>query len=477
MDLEHERLAPGARRIQPALDLAAVALPVAVDRLDPRDLVGERGVERAQRSRRLRGTGRRAGLERHHLGQRRRRGADGDDEVPIPRRHGVPAREVVAIRGEAHGLPGAVERHAPELEAAVDRRREQERRAVGGRDDVRALAQRHVAVQRRIRLQLARREQVRAAAPARVRPVRREPPDPAPVAARAGTGRRARRSIGRRGSTTGRMKAASGPPAIFVTAPLATSTVKTDDRWSRSGCGAAVGRERDPRAVRAPGGLALGVGPLTSDRASPVVGIDEPQVRVAVVDEARAVELVAEPVDVAVVGQRHLAGLRRGGPAALLRLLRDRRPERARDDRQPAPVGRPRELVRAARQVGQPPGLAAVERQQEDLVAVEAVLRLLRPVGLLLDQQPAVGDEGERAPVGREARVAVRAAADGDLAGGRRAVGRGHPHRMAVAVVAHGRALDAERDVPAVGREHGVEGDGEAEQVVRARGTRHGLLR
>ncbi len=206
------------------------------------------------------------------------------------------------------------------------------------------------------------------------------------------------------------------------------------------------------KAIRVPSGLQAGspsgVGPLTSDRASPVAGIDEPQVRVAVVDEARAVELVAEPVDVAVVGQRHLAGLRRGGPAALLRLLRDRRPERARDDRQPAPVGRPRELVRAARQVGQPPRLATVERQQEDLVAVEAVLRLLRPVGLLLDQQPAVGDEGERAPVGREARVAVRAAADGDLAGGRRAVGRGHPHRVAVAVVAHRRALDAERDVP-----------------------------
>ncbi len=382
----------------------------------------------------------------------------------------------MAVRGQAHGLAGPVERHPPQLEAAIHRRREQERRAVGGRDDVRTLAQRHVAVERGIRLQLARREEVRAATPARVRPVCREPPDPAPVA-------HAREPVAERDDRA----AVAGPHG-----PHEGGVRAARDRRDRAArdihgehrrtlvevrVGAPVGREGDPGAVRAPRGLALR-GRAAHERARLAgLGVDEPQVRVAVIDEARSVELVAEAVDVAVVGQRHLAGLRRGGPAALLRLLCDRRPERARDHRQPAPVGRPRELVRATRQVGEPPGLAAVERQQEDLVAVEAVLRLLRPVGLLLDEQAAIGDEGERAPVGREARVAVRAAADGDLAGGRRAVGRGHPYRVAVAVVAHGRALDAERDVPAVGREHGVEGDGEAEQVVRARGTRHGLLR
>ena len=183
VDLEHQRLAPAAGRVEPALDLASVALPSPVDRLDPRDLLAQRDVERRQRSRRLRAASRRARLERHDLGQRRRIRADGHDEVPIPGRRRVPAGQVVAAVRQPDGLAAAVERHPPQLVRAVDRRREQDRLAVRGRDDARPLAQGHVAVEGRVGLQPALGEEVRAAARAGVGPVRREGPDPDPVVA------------------------------------------------------------------------------------------------------------------------------------------------------------------------------------------------------------------------------------------------------------------------------------------------------
>ena len=147
---------------------------------------------------------------------------------------------------------------------------------------------------------------------ARVGAVGREPPDPAPVAdprepvaegddraAVAGPARAARRT-------------ASG--AAGDRRDLAASRrrrAKTDDRPSRSGCGCRLA----VNAIRVPSGLQAGspsgVGPATSEPGLARRGVDEPQVGVAVVDEPGAVELVAEPVDVAVVGQRRLAGLRR----------------------------------------------------------------------------------------------------------------------------------------------------------------------
>ena len=79
-----------------------------------------------------------------------------------------------------------------------------------------------------------------------------------------------------------------------------------------------VGGERDAGAVGAPGGLALGRRPGHQRSCLAGLGVDHPQVRVVVVDEADAVVLVRQPVDVAVVGQRRLAGLglRRAAPAA-----------------------------------------------------------------------------------------------------------------------------------------------------------------
>ena len=84
------------------------------------------------------------------------------------------------------------------------------------------------------------------------------------------------------------------------------------------------------------------------------------------------------------------------------------------DDGQPAAVGRPGELLDAARQVGQPARLArSIEGQEVDLGAVFAVLGRRR---LVLDGQPAVGQEGQAAPVGREARGRVVPAADASAA-------------------------------------------------------------
>ena len=116
----------------------------------------------------------------------------------------------------------------------------------------------------------------------------------------------------------GPTNSASEPPAIVVTSRDATSTTNTDDRPSRSGLRPPVRGERDTGAVGAPGGLALGRRPGHQRSCLAGLGVDDPQVRVVVVDEPHAVVLVGQPVDVAVVGQRRLAGLglRRPAPAA-----------------------------------------------------------------------------------------------------------------------------------------------------------------
>ena len=373
-------------------------------------------------------------------------------------------------------LAAAVEPHPPQLVRAVDRRREQDRLAVRGRDDARALGQRHVAVEGRVGLQAALGEQVRATTRAGVGAVRREGPDPDPVVA-------AREPLAG-DEDRGAVPRPGGPGEQRVGAAddrghLARRDVHDEHRRAtvEVRLRPAVGGERDAGAVGAPGGLALGRRPGDQRSCLARLGVDHPQVRVVVVDEADAVVLVRQPVDVAVIRQRRLAGLglRRASPAA--GVLGHRRAARARQDGQRAAVGRPRHVVDATRQVGQAPRLAAVEREQEQLVAVEPVLGLLRPVGLLLDQQPPVGDEGEGPAVRREARSTVRPRPDRDLAGRRRAIGRCQPDRVPVAVAADGRPLDAERDEPPVGRQARVERDGQAVQVVGTSGTRHGLLR
>src|SRR4029077_1871409 len=105
-------------------------------------------------------------------------------------------------------------------------------------------------------------------------------------------------------------------------------------------------------------------------------------------------EEVAEPVDEVIVGLRGLAGLRRRGLAPDPVILGPvRAVGRARHE-EAAPVRRPFEPVDPAWEVGQPARLAAVERQEVDLLPILAALRLTG-VGLLLDEMAPVREERE----------------------------------------------------------------------------------
>ena len=183
MDLEHQRPGPGTAGEQPALDLEPVALPATLHGLDEGQLRGELVVEARDGARR---GGRAPGrdVEDDDLGEGSAGRADRDHDVALaPRgRAGVPAGEVVAVRREALGPPAAGDRHAPQLHRAVDGCREQDVRPVRGGRDGRLAADRHVAVHRGVRLELAAGEEVRAAARARVGAVRGEAPDARPVA-------------------------------------------------------------------------------------------------------------------------------------------------------------------------------------------------------------------------------------------------------------------------------------------------------
>ena len=374
------------------------------------------------------------------------------------------------------GLAAAVQRDPPQLVRAVDRRREQDGPAIRRRDEPRPLAQRHVAVHRRVRLELAPGQQVRPAARRRVRAVGREPPDPGPVADPRPlvAERQDRRPVARP-----RRVEEDRIAAVRDERDLARRDLHDPDRppLLEVRVPAPVRGERDPGAVRRPGGMLLGRRTRDERPCRAGLDVDEPQVLVLVVDEAGAVVLVVQPVDEPVVGQRRLAGLRLRGPAALPAVLLDRRAQRGGQDRERPAVRRPGELAHALRQVREAPRLTTVERQQEHLEAVVALLGVRRPVGLLLGVQPSIADERERRAVRGDPRRAVRADAERQLAGGLAAIDRCGPDRLAVPVPAHRGALHREHDAAAVGRQAGIERDGEAVQVVGACGSGHGLLR
>ena len=241
--------------------------------------------------------------------------------LPLGGRAGVPAGEVVAVRGEALGPAAAGDRHAPQLHRAVHGCREQDVRPVRGGRDGRLAADRHVAVHRGVRLELAAGEEVRAAARARVGAVRGEAPDPRPVAgpreavaegedrgAVAGPGGVREGGVGAAGDRRHLARrnvhdVDPGPPVEIVVRPP-------------------VRGKRDPRPVRRPGGPGLRRRAAHQGARVARGRVHEPQVALAVVDEPGPVVLVAQAVDVAVVGQRRLAGLGLGRPppAALVLL-------------------------------------------------------------------------------------------------------------------------------------------------------------
>ncbi len=204
VDLEHQRPGAGTAGEQPALDLESVALPAALHGLHEGQLRGELVVEAGDGARRACRAPRRD-VEDDDLGEGRGGRADRGHDVALALRGraGVPAGEVVAVRREALGLAATGDRHAPQLHRAVDRGREQDVRPVRGGRDGRLAADRHVAVHRGIRLELAAGEEVRAATGARHRSRPRRSARCPSGSRTAGSGRPGRGSRCRHGSRRG----------------------------------------------------------------------------------------------------------------------------------------------------------------------------------------------------------------------------------------------------------------------------------
>ena len=181
------------------------------------------------------------------------------------------------------------------------------------------------------------------------------------------------------GSHVGVPKFDSGPAVIGRTARVATSTTWMSGRAAEVVVPAAVRGERDARAIGRPGRLVVADRAVGQTRRRTARGIDQPEVLDPVVREAGAVEHVVEPVDEPVVGWRRLSGSRLRVEPAPPAVLVAGGAVRARHDDQARAVGRPFEAAHAARQVREPTRLAAVERQQVDLLRVLALAS--RPSG------------------------------------------------------------------------------------------------
>ena len=139
------------------------------------------------------------------------------------------------------------------------------------------------------------------------------------------------------------------------------------------------------------------------------------------------------------------------------------------------PSGDHSKPVDAARQVGQPPRLAAVERQQVDLDCVLAVLRRrARPAP---PRRSSGGPRGRRGS-GRRARSAGggRVARRASAGGARRPSVGDEPERRPVAIEAGRDRLERDGDEAAIGRQARFGRDAQAVQVVGSRRARQGGL-
>ena len=113
-----------------------------------------------------------------------------------------------------------------------------------------------------------------------------------------------------------------------------------------------------------------------------------------------------------------------------------------------------------------------------DLLAVFALAPSVgAAIELLLDDRTAIRDEREGPAVGRKARMPVVADAEGQLASGGRPVDRDDPQGAAIGIEPGSNRQEADDRKPAIGRQAGLGGDPEPEQVVGARRTGHGHLR
>ena len=223
---------------------------------------------------------------------------------------------------------------------------------------------------------------------------------------------------------------------------------------------AAVRADGDRRAVRRPGDALHGDVPAGEPSGAAIHPIDDPQLGPPVEGEARAVQHEREAIDVAIVGAWRCTrlGLGRRTPRPIVVL--DRRRERSGEDRQVSSVGRPLEGDDTLGQARQPARLPAeaspsptVEGQQVCLRPVLTLLRITRAIGLLLDVQPPIREEGERPTIGREARLRLVAPAEGEATRVvRTTVRRAGPDCVAIAILGGCDRLDDESDVRAVGR-------------------------
>ena len=259
--------------------------------------------------------------------------ADHDVALALRGRTGVPAGEVVAVRRESLGLAATGDRHAPQLHRAVDRGREQDVDPVRGGRDGRLAADRHVAVHRGIRLELAAGQEVRAATGAGIGAVRGEAPDARPVAGSreplaqgedrgAITGPGGVRE-GRVGTTGDRGHVARRHVHDVDPGPPAEVRVATPVRG-----------EGDPGAIRGPRRPGLRRRAAHECPGRTGGDVHEPQVALPIVHEPGTVVLVAQPIDVAVVRQRRLAGLGLGRASPAPLVLGGRGPQGACQDRE-----------------------------------------------------------------------------------------------------------------------------------------------
>ena len=257
--------------------------------------------------------------------------------------------------------------------------------------------------------------------------------------------------------------------------PLAGGDIDDDDLGPEGEVVVAprASREGDPRAVGRPGGILVAGRPV--GQAGRLAGrdVDDPEVRDLVVDEARPVEHVAEPVDVAVVRLGRVGRLALPVQAAGLPVVLPVGSVGRRGHDELRAVGRPLEAADPARQVGQASRLAAVEGEQVDLRAVLAVL-LVGRVGLLLDDVPPVREERDRPAVRRPARARVVLRPERQLARLAAAgIERHDPQRVAVAVALRRGRLEGHDRPGAVGRDARVGRDAELVEVVGGERSRH----
>ncbi len=357
----------------------------------------------------------------------------------------------------------AVDLHPPQLEAAIDRCREDQPAAVRHPVQPRFAAAEQVAVHRGRGLQVGPRDEV-----LRVSVPHPEAPDgclldlaalPVSIA------------DGRQPSAVGRPCRSSpglvSAPGRELAHPLPCELDQVDvGAPTEVGVAMTVRHECDPLPVRRPARVAVVMVAAGERLGIPGDRVDEPQPLEPVMDEASAVELVGERVDQPRVGRRRVLGTALG-------LLLGLRRARAAHHAQASAVRRPREPRHVLRQVGQLTRFPAVGEWQEPDLRSALLRRLRRPrLGAAttgLQHRATVRQESERSAVRTPARGRVCLRSDGQLPGWSRAIGRGDPERRPVAVLARRYRLDRERHLAAVGRDVELDRDAEVVEVLGAR--------